>query len=962
MDDRDVLLLNSKRYTVARGKDGQRLIKVTPRSSKPGDPGGIAYRDWIPWGHDFISREEQNVLGREYGDGTDGRWEPVDTLGPQINSLTLSTYDTAADIVDNANGMATADAWATLYAYIIRGSRPAKVDLATMTLVNAGDSLPRPATDVVTTYSEERQDALAVRGSKVDATNLNAARGVVISPDGNYAYVAANGGSRFSVVDITAPEAPSVVGTVQNGTTLAGVFGLAISASGRYVYAVCQSDDRLTVIDVLNPAAPAVVGSVKDATNLATATGISVSANGTYVYVSAYSTDRLTVVDVSTPASPTVTGSVTDAQLNGAYGVATSADGDYAYVASDLGSRLTVVDVTVPASPSITGSINDATNLAGAHGVSLSADGDYVYVTGTSSDRLTVVNVSTPASPAVSGSVTDVRLNVPFAVVTSPNGKYAYVTANAYDGVAVVNVQTPATPSIVRVIKGATTINGIADIAVSAEAGLVVTTSPLTSAVAVLTFALLEVAFGQGDTAGYQVLSVADIGEPPGADTIAENSAGEPSRIFGQDSKQVIALAGNTVRTNILLGAVTMDAPNWQLVSTLTGRRNATKFTGFAVDGNLWIAGTNDGPQYIEEHEGEFNPLIPEIELSDENCRQMTTWYPMGVVIPLRDGIRYSQALSGESWGPERFLGNSSAVQGYPTGVGTSLKWLVTAIYNEVTGVTWLVAWRPRQAGDSHPYPFSPYVIGKVPSSAVARFVQYVGYADGRRTTPAWIAGRNDGACWWLDGRTSRFIDDTSYRFALSGTTYGSELYLDGTLADIEAVEFMTANCTASRTVTPKISIDGGASYISLAAQTTNGFHRVLAVSGGVPLSTLQGAYRIKEAHDFATNVNTSAPQIISPIRVYWRWRPVLLRDFEYDLELDEDDASQPTAKEQAENLMTAWGAAPVAVEDPDNGTYYIRVNRVTVTEQQDDGGNAVAGERGSIRTAHITATEWKVA
>jgi len=961
-DNRDLLLLNNKRYTVARNKNGARLIKVTPRASQPGDPGGVAYRDWIPWGHDFTSREEQGILGREYGDGTDGRWEHVDTLGPQINSLTLSTHDAVSDVVENANGMATVAAWSTLYGYIIRGMKPAKVDLSDMSLVNIGDTLPRPATDVIATVSEEQEDALRVIGSLVDATNLNGARGVVAGPGGNYVYVAAVNGPRLTVVDVTDPANPTVAGSVTT-TSVGTVSSLAISSSGRYVYGV-STDDRLVVFDVLDPTAPSIAGSVQDNTNLDAAYSVAVSTSGTYVYVTSLANDRLTVVNVSTPATPTVTGSVTDATLDQAQGCAVSADGNYVYVCAYAVDRLTVVDVTTPAAPAVAGSVADATNLNGASSIAVSANGTYVYVGAFDAKRLTVVNVSTPATPTVTGSVSIVysgAAKTPTSVAVSPNGNYAYVACDANDAVVVVDVRTPASPALGRLTTGASALNGAHSIAVSADAGLVVITADTADAIVVFELTPVEIAFGQGDSAGYQVLNAADIGEPSAADVISENSAGEPARIFGLDTKQAIAAAGNTVKTNILLGAVTMAAPNWQLVSTLTGRRNAVKATGFALDGNLWVLGTSDGPYYIEEREGEFRALIPEIESSDENCRQMTTWSPMGVVIPLRDGIRYSQAFSGESWGPERFLGNSSPVQGYPTGVGASLKWLVTAIENEVTGVCWLVAWRPRQVGDRHPYPFSPYVIGKVPSSTASRFVRYVGYADGRRTTPAWIAGADGNAIWWLDGRTSRFIDDTAYRYILAGTTYMAELYLDGVLADIEAVEFMTDDCTASLTVTPKISIDGGANYISLAAQTSDGFHRVLAVNGSVPHASLQGANRIKLALNYASNVATAAPKVISPVRVYWRWRPAVLNDCEYTLELEETGAEQPTAKEQQANLITAWGSAPVAVEDPDNGSYYVRVNSVEVTERRDDGGNAVAGERGSTRIATIRATEWRV-
>ena len=79
---RDLLLLNAKRYRIARGRNGERLVKVTPRASQPGDPGGIDYADWEVGGHDLHSKAEaRGHLGREYGDGTAGRWGPLIAFG-----------------------------------------------------------------------------------------------------------------------------------------------------------------------------------------------------------------------------------------------------------------------------------------------------------------------------------------------------------------------------------------------------------------------------------------------------------------------------------------------------------------------------------------------------------------------------------------------------------------------------------------------------------------------------------------------------------------------------------------------------------------------------------------------------------------------------------------------------------------------------------------------------------------
>ncbi|MBI2625724.1 hypothetical protein HYW68_01590, partial [Candidatus Parcubacteria bacterium] len=220
--------------------------------------------------------------------------------------------------------------------------------------------------------------------SIIDATNLSSAQYVFVS--GRYAYVAAQGGNRFTVVDVSNPTSPIVVGSVNDATNLNSP--TSVFVSGRYVYVSANTGNRLTVVDVSNPSSPTVVGSVNDATNLAGARSVFVS--GRYAYVAAYSGKRLTVVDVSNPASPTVTGSVNDAtNLNGPYSVYVS--GRYAYVAAQDGNRFTAVDVSTPASPTVVGSVYDATNLSAPYSVFVS--GRYAYAAAGNGNRLTIVEL-----------------------------------------------------------------------------------------------------------------------------------------------------------------------------------------------------------------------------------------------------------------------------------------------------------------------------------------------------------------------------------------------------------------------------------------------------------------------------------------------------------------------------------------------------------------------------------------
>mgnify|MGYP003678935122 CR=1 FL=1 len=97
-----------------------------------------------------------------------------------------------------------------------------------------------------------------------------------------------------------------------------------------------------------------------------------------------------------------------------------------------------------------------------------------------------------------------------------------------------------------------------------------------------------------------------------------------------------------------------MQSPNWNTIATLVGV-DPLKFTGFALDGSLWVIGTSNGPYMLDRAQAEFFPLIPEIDNDEVNSVGMTTWYPreMGVIIPLR-GLVGSRDLPPEYRGGPR--------------------------------------------------------------------------------------------------------------------------------------------------------------------------------------------------------------------------------------------------------------------------------------------------------------------
>jgi len=289
-----------------------------------------------------------------------------------------------------------------------------------------------------------------VVGSVTNA-QLDQARGIHVV--GNYAYVCAFIVDRLTVVDISNPASPSVVGSVADATNLDGARGIYVV--GNYAYVTAFQSGRVTVVDISNPAAPSVTGSVTSA-QLTGATGIHVVGN--YAYVTAFSVDRLTIVNISNPAAPTITGSVLHAtNLDGGTGVWTV--GNYAYVAATNSDRLTVVDVSTPASPAIVGSVT-STQLDSCQ--TLQVVGNYAYVA-VGNDRVTVVDVSTPSAPTVAGSVLDAtQLNAPRGIHVV--GNYAYVACATADRITAVDISNPASPTIVGSVVDATNLDGTEDV------------------------------------------------------------------------------------------------------------------------------------------------------------------------------------------------------------------------------------------------------------------------------------------------------------------------------------------------------------------------------------------------------------------------------------------------------------------------------------------------------------------
>lgn len=317
-----------------------------------------------------------------------------------------------------------------------------------------------------------------------------------------------------------------------------------------------------------------------------------------------------------------------------------------------------------------------------------------------------------------------------------------------------------------------------------------------------------------------------------------------------------------TVRTISLTSSVTPSG-TWSTVDSI-GPDDVT-FTGFALDRDFWIVGTDRGPYYVDDNFNHFRELAPELGQDPSNCKGMAQISWIGCVIPTTSGIMRSVGLNVQgSVGPERYALNTSPIKGYCTGVAGNSRWAYFAMYDPLTDDSYICAVRPWQPGDWHDYELSYFPVAHF-TDTNANFLKDIGTAGGVRTNPTLVGGYNDDIFYITQGRVHREPDDTNYRYNTNGgTLYLTELRRIPEMdKEVEYVEFESANCSATETLTVSLSVDGGTATAIGAPITTNGYQRIRCKG-------FRGT-RIKPQIAFATGAATASPSIVGNFRLIYR-------------------------------------------------------------------------------------------
>ncbi|MDQ7815380.1 MAG: beta-propeller fold lactonase family protein, partial [Patescibacteria group bacterium] len=239
-----------------------------------------------------------------------------------------------------------------------------------------------------------------------------------------YAYVANQGDNSVSIVNISSPATPSVVGTYYLG----GSPPNSLYVSGKFMYLGWGS--LLDIVNIEAPSAPYSVTSVNFG-----AVVNAVEVQGGYAYV-ATNNDNFHVVDISNSFAPSIESSFALA-YNDPRDIAVQ--GRYAYVSGNS-NGFSIIDISNPASPS-----EVAATAGSQFSYSLSVSGRYLYLRSNSNGNVYIYDVSVPASPTLinSKAVSSVA-----GEGLALSGRYLYTTAETANKLIIMDVGGIETSSL----------------------------------------------------------------------------------------------------------------------------------------------------------------------------------------------------------------------------------------------------------------------------------------------------------------------------------------------------------------------------------------------------------------------------------------------------------------------------------------------------------------------------------
>ena len=259
---------------------------------------------------------------------------------------------------------------------------------------------------------------------------------IAITPNGQFAYVANNGGTTVNVIDTTTN---TVVGSPI--TVGSAPWGVAITADGQFAYVTNMSSNTVSVIDTQKAQDPATQASAVVATIAVGAGPHGVAINGTFAYVNNEGNGSVSVIDTT---DNTVVGSpITVGTFP--WDIAISPDGQFAYVSNlaSASSSVSVIDTQKAQNPATQASAVVDTIPVGSAPEGIAINGTFAYVVNARGGTVNVIDITdntVVGSPiAVGGG--------PSSIAITPDGQSAYVTNTSDNTVSVIDLQKAQDPA-----------------------------------------------------------------------------------------------------------------------------------------------------------------------------------------------------------------------------------------------------------------------------------------------------------------------------------------------------------------------------------------------------------------------------------------------------------------------------------------------------------------------------------
>ena len=289
----------------------------------------------------------------------------------------------------------------------------------------------------------QEQAALEVVGW-VNGTGLSPnSEGHGIYVTGKYAYVTSPDDGKLSIIDVSNPRSPQVIGFLEDGSKMANAWG--VFTIGKYAYV--SSEGKFAVIDVSDPTFP-FSATALDVTGLARGRQVYISGTRAYVAVE----NGVAVVDLSNATNPILISS--KVSLGAFEATDVVAIGRYAYAVSEGNNAFVIFDMADPGNPMEIGDIISEDETIGVS--SLAISGRYAYLTASGINNITVIDISNVTNPQIVATVANPTGEPPEDIEIA--GKYAYVSYGG-KGISVFDISDPTSPQAMPFTGNITTKN-----------------------------------------------------------------------------------------------------------------------------------------------------------------------------------------------------------------------------------------------------------------------------------------------------------------------------------------------------------------------------------------------------------------------------------------------------------------------------------------------------------------------